>query len=435
MSSAPAWWLSGKPGYLSPWSQAKVFGALSVAKAQGIKITDDAVASMVYKIGPNGRTGREHPSHTAIAKLRQHFDNGPDWYPGKVAVTAKKRGPKAVFTPQKKRCVAEAAMSLKREDKEPTARDVILRAPKATMNPNTSQPFTPKYILEVFRTLCHDDDPNDPWEHQLPYQKTALPEELIKHRRAWAVKMQAMCHTPAWYARNCIWIDPCSTIIPGSRRTAFHQKQSRKGKGKRWLSKGSKQYSKNLRAAPYANKQKQWGDGKAWWFIVLTRGAVRLVPMGREWEQTGHGMATLIHKLPGLLRKMCGTRKPLPRFVFSDRGPGFYQGSHDTIVEAYSDALKANKLKPFAGADASWQPADLADLLMHETVAAWVRKYFISHPLLKSPDLEKNWRSFEKGMQECEAHINEHHDVSGLCQALPARLQKLEASHGDRLRY
>ena len=95
-------------------------------------------------------------------------------------------------------------MSLKREDKEPTVRDVILRAPKATMNPNTSQPFTPKYILEVFRTLCHDDDPNDPWEHQLPYQKTALPEELIKHRRAWAVKMQAMRHTPAWCARNCI---------------------------------------------------------------------------------------------------------------------------------------------------------------------------------------------------------------------------------------
>ena len=97
--------------------------------------------------------------------------------------------------------------------------------------------------------------------------------------------------------------------------------------------------------------------------------------------------------------------------------------------------MRATKLKAFAGPDASWQPPDLADLLMHETVAAWVRKYFIAHPIFKGPDLEKTWQSFEKGMLECEAHINAHHDLAGLCASLPRRVQKLLDNEGDRLHY
>ena len=163
---------------MPPWPQAKVFGVLSVAKAQGVKITDDAVAAMVYKIGPHGKESREHPSHTAIAKLRGHFGEDPNWYPGKVTENAKKRGPKPYFSQQKKLCVAAAAMALKKEDHEPTVAQVILRAPKATTNPRTGQAFTPKYILNVFRTLCYDKDPSDPWDHQLPYQKNSPPQRL-----------------------------------------------------------------------------------------------------------------------------------------------------------------------------------------------------------------------------------------------------------------
>ena len=92
-------------------------------------------------------------------------------------------------------------------------------------------------------------------------------------------------------------------------------------------------------------------------------------------------------------------------------------------------------LKAFAGPDASWQPPDLADLLMHETVAARVRKYFLARPLFKGQDLEKHWQSFEQGMLECEAHINAHHDLAGLCASLPRRVQKLLDHAGDRMHY
>ena len=135
-----------------------------------------------------------------------------------------------------------------------------------------------------------------------------------------------------------------------------------------------------------------------------------------------------------VLRQMCGARAP-PRFVFSDRGPGFYNASTGAIVGAYKDALTKNKLKPFAGEDASWQPSDLADLFMHETAAAWARKYFQACPVEKCADIKKNWRRFDVGLKQCEKHINKHHDVRALCRALPARLRKLRASGGDRLRY
>ena len=36
----------------------------------------------------------------------------------------------------------------------------------------------------------------------------------------------------------------------------------------------------------------------------------------------------------------------------------------------------ANWPRTFAGEDAKWQPPDLADVFMHETVASWVRQYF-----------------------------------------------------------
>ena len=165
-------------------------------------------------------------------------------------------------------------------------------------------------------------------------------------------------------------------------------------------------------------------EGRSY-FVVVDQG----------WEQTGQGMATFVAKLPAVLDKMLGDHVKKPRVVFSDRGPGFYQASTGRIVHAYKEALDANGFRPFAGDEAKWQPADLADMLMHETVAAWVRRYCIAHPVMKTADLETNLRCLEKGLAECEAHINREYDVAGLCKSMPARLARLRAARGDRLRF
>ena len=67
--------------------------------------------------------------------------------------------------------------------------------------------------------------------------------------------------------------------------------------------------------------------------------------------------------------------------------------------------------------------------------AATPRKYFQSNPLCKTADLRKNWRSFDKGIKECEKYINKIHDVHSLCRSMPKRLKKLMDNGGDRLHY
>ena len=74
-------------------------------------------------------------------------------------------------------------------------------------------------------------------------------------------------------------------------------------------------------------------------------------------------------------------------------------------------------------------------MLMHETVAAWVRRYFHVHPHTKNADLDTKYKSFLKGMKDCEKYINEHYEILQLCGSMPARLQMLIDAKGDRLKY
>ena len=128
------------------------------------------------------------------------FEEDSEWYPNKKQAEGKRPVPKVRFTQQKKRCVASAAMAIKEGGVEPTVDMVIARTPSASLNPDTGRPFDRKLILEAFRTLCYDDDPEGPWCHEIPHSKTAhkpihtftiqLPKGLgrdVDHqRRVWA---------------------------------------------------------------------------------------------------------------------------------------------------------------------------------------------------------------------------------------------------------
>ena len=197
--------------------------------------------------------------------------------------------------------ISNAAMSLKKAGVEPTASAVIARCPVASTNPDTGNAFGNKLILSVFREKCYDLDPAEPWGRFQPLSKTALPDWLEKLRAVWGKNIEEEERTAAWYANQCIWMDPCSTIIPGSLRSVFDQTLSNNGKGPRWMSKDARIYSRNLRASRFSDKQCQWADKRVWWFLVFARGKVRFPIMDDEWQQNGEGMATMVGKLPGLL--------------------------------------------------------------------------------------------------------------------------------------
>ena len=132
---------------------------------------------------------------------------------------------------------------------------------------------------------------------------------------------------------------------------------------------------------------------------------------------------------------MLGAETAKPRTIMSDRGPGLYQSSRGVIVDAYAAALDKNGFRTFAGDDAKWQPPDLADLFMHETVTAWVRRYFRSNPVPKVHDLEANKCAVVAALGACAKHINKEYDVKALCSSMPRRVAELVLAKGDRLKY
>ena len=117
----------------------------------------------------------------------------------------------------------------------------------------------------------------------------------------------------------------------------------------------------------------------------------------------------MINELPALLRKLLGYPPSLPRTIFTDRGPGFYQASSGTIVAAYKEALAENGFKAFAGGEAKWQPPDLPDVLLHETAVAWVRGFFKKRPLKvkeKVSILSENFHTLYISMKFCFLFLN-----------------------------
>ena len=57
-----------------------------------------------------------------------------------------------------------------------------------------------------------------------------------------------------------------------------------------------------------------------------------------------------------------------------------------------------------------------------------MRAYFRKKPFKWVPKVEDNVKLFKKRLRKCEAHINKHYDVDGLCRAFPQRIEALIAS-------
>ena len=73
-------------------------------------------------------------------------------------------------------------------------------------------------------------------------------------------------------------------------------------------------------------------------------------------------------------------------------------------------------------------------MLLHETVAAWVRKYFRSHPMCWVADQDKNVAAFLSKLRECESYINQNYKGGDLAREFNGRIEKLIKEKGRRLK-
>ena len=79
------------------------------------------------------------------------------------------------------------------------------------------------------------------------------------------------------------------------------------------------------------------------------------------------------------------------------------------------------------------QPGRSGDLWLHETTVSWIRER-LKRSLPKDPWNETE-ESFTKRMKKAVEHVNDEHDVAGLCREMPSRMHDLvHATRGDRLR-
>ena len=120
-----------------------------------------------------------------------------------------------------------------------------------------------------------------------------------------------------------------------------------------------------------------------------------------------------------------------PKVLFTDRGNGFFNSGHGKITEGYRAALRRHGLRAFMGVDASVQPGELQEVMLHETAMAWMRVGLARTTPKKC--WEESVDDYCSRLKRVCAHINSNHDVEGLCRQLPKRVQELRDQGGDRI--
>ena len=458
MANLEQLWTSAPVGKMTPMEQMKAWALREAQKEVTVKNTHGQVnyqwiADRVQVKSADGKV--ERPTKNAIKDLVGKMDSDPSWYPGKRYGT-KRPGPAPLLHKAKRNCIASSMMAAKDQGLEPNTTLAIQRCQKACINPLTQMPFHKKYLARVLREDCYDEDPSDPWRYDRVLQKTWLPEPVKKERYKWALQERKVieANTPVWYFNNVIWFDPNSTVMPHGPKKAADQKQVAKGT-MRWLSKKSKMYSRNMAGPKYAKSQCGWGDQRFHWILVLTRGRIAVEVMPEGWTPNAQGMASFIALLPRVLNTMLGktAQKPnvivnrassgtdpqkpksiaKPKVVFTDRGSGMYVGRTGVATGAYSNAINSHGFRLYSGEDASNQPADLADVLLHESAISTFRSRLTATPPVVKPWKETH-AQFKQRIAKVAAEANKLGKWNRLCCEYPERIELLIDKKGDRLR-
>ena len=107
---------------------------------------------------------------------------------------------------------------------------------------------------------------------------------------------------------------------------------------------------------------------------MLTRGKLHVEVFDDQFPgETGAGAAALVEKVRVAVNMRFQGGAPQPKVIFVDRGKGFYTPATGKITRQFQAALEANNFTAFMGDNASKQPGNLQELMLHETAVSWLR--------------------------------------------------------------
>ncbi len=304
---------------------------------------------------------------------------------------------------------------------------------QSKLNPTTKRPWTKNTVYLVLSADCYDDDPCLPWVHKARFSKHALTTDMMQRRLLFANYLLGLHHNNAWFFNNLVWTDLSNSTVPLSEKKANEMDLARKS-NKGWISSGSELSSGNAKGNPQALKQKSWNTMRIWWFPLLARGKLHVDILDESFPgETPAGAAALVSKIRSALNVRFQNAASQPKFLFTDRGRGFFFPNNGAITTEYKQALAENNLQTFMGDDASCQPGSMQDFLLHETAVSWLR-----HRLAQSTPRrcwEETRPEYGRRLKRCCDEVNRGLDVEGLSKQLPKRLKLLKDSDGDRLKY
>ena len=120
-----------------------------------------------------------------------------------------------------------------------------------------------------------------------------------------------------------------------------------------------------------------------------------------------------------------------PKFLWTDRGKGFYRPGDGIITGGFKAALREHGLKAIHGDDASIQPGQLQEVMLHETAVSWIR--FRLARTVPAKAWEEDRATYTARLKAVCKDINEQLDVDALCRRLPSRIQDVVDAEGDRI--
>ena len=93
--------------------------------------------------------------------------------------------------------------------------------------------------------------------------------------------------------------------------------------------------------------------------------------------------------------------------------------------------LQARSFEAFQGNNASKQPGNLQEAMLHETAVSWIRRR--EAKARTTTPWTETVEEFGARMRGIVQNINDKCNVEGLCRGLPKRLQKIVDAEGDRV--
>ena len=294
--------------------------------------------------------GGGHPTARAVTKQWTKTKQDDTWHPGKKPENP--GGRPEQITPAQKQAIANKAMELKGEIEAPTPEKIRICLPKKTINKQTKEPISNKTIYRIFKTMCYDEDEDDPWQYLTSLQQDCLTDGMKPPRVKTAQHaLNNITDNAAW---NFIAIDPCFSLLPRKEEKAELLKIAQLG-FKKWMSKKSKRKGTNLRAPATAKTQAQKDTCDIVpWTPVFTRGCLKLVVLtdkGAKLNSSKKVADFVKHQLPLVLNEMKQEFgwSNTPKVILHDKASYFV--NDDRLNPTFAEGLRAGRFKSWADTD------------------------------------------------------------------------------------